>query len=106
MLRIGLASVFIYAALSAFKTPDAWISYIPEFTSKFVSPKFALDAMSVAQLVLAAVLISGKYLKYAALVSVIFLTSILVLSLDELLITFRDIGLIFMAIALIFLDKD
>lgn len=106
MLRIGLAGVFIYAALSAFKTPEAWLSYIPPFTAKFMSLKTALDIMSVFQLVLAVVLLSGKYLKYTAAISAILLAGILALSLNELLITFRDIGLVFMAIALIFLDKN
>ncbi len=105
LLRIGLAAVFVYAAVSAFLTPNAWLSYIPDFTTKYVSAKVSLDVMSVFQLVLAAVLISGKYLKYAAALSVLILTGILLFSLNELLITFRDIGLIFMAAALIFLDK-
>lgn len=106
LVRVGLAAVFIYAGLDAFKEPNAWISYIPEFSNKFIEPKTALDIISVIQLVLAVVLVTGRYVKYCALVSIGFLAGLLIFNLDTFLITFRDIGLITAAAALIFLDKD
>jgi uncharacterized membrane protein YphA (DoxX/SURF4 family) len=105
MLRIGLAGVFIYAAVSAFKTPAAWISYIPSFGTKFVSAKVSLDMVSVIQLLVAGLLLVGKYIKYAAIVSILLLAGIVIFNFNTLLITFRDVGLIFMALALLFLDK-
>ncbi|GAC1391409.1 MAG: hypothetical protein NVSMB46_03860 [Candidatus Saccharimonadales bacterium] len=103
MLRIGLAVIFIYASISAFKIPNAWISYIPDFTTHLIPAKVSLDIISVVQLILAVVLLSGRWLKYAAIVSMMLLIGITVFNLNTLLITFRDIGLFFAAVALYFL---
>lgn len=105
LIRVGLAAVFIYAGLDAFKEPAAWISYIPEFSNKFIAAKTALDIISVIQLVLAVALVTGRYVKYCAVVAIAFLAGLLVFNLDTFLITFRDIGLITAAAALIFLDE-
>jgi uncharacterized membrane protein YphA (DoxX/SURF4 family) len=104
LLRIGLAAVFLYAAISSFTQPDAWVSYVPSLATKVVSAKTALDGIAVLQIALSLLLLSGKYLKYAAIVSAALLGGIVVANLGTLLITFRDVGLFFMALALVFLD--
>ncbi len=104
IIRVGLAAVFAYAAIDAFREPDAWVSFIPAFTTKFVAAKTALDMLSVAQLVLVAWLLWGKYVKLAALVAIGFLAGLVVFNFSTFLITFRDIGLIAAAAALIFLE--
>ena len=103
LIRIGLAGVFTYAAISAFRTPTAWISYIPAFTTKLVSAKLSLDIISVFQLLLAIALLTGKYLKYTALIAALLLGGIMVTNLNTLLITFRDFGLVLAALALLYL---
>lgn len=105
IIRIGLAIVFAYAAINAFQEPAAWIGFIPGFSSQFIDPKVALDLISVTQLGLAIWLITGKYVKYSAAISVALLGGIMIFNPDTFLITFRDIGLIAAAVALIFL-KD
>lgn len=105
LIRVGLASVFAYAAIDAFREPNAWISFVPEFTTKFVKAKVSLDAISVVQLVLAAWLLWGKYIKYAVALAVALLGGILIFNGSTFLVTFRDIGLITASIALIFLQK-
>ncbi len=104
ILRIGLAAVFVYAALDAFKEPNAWISYVPAFSTKFIAAKISLDLISLSQLALALWLLTGRYLKYAAAISAVLLAGIVIFNLNTLLITFRDFGLVAAAIALIFLD--
>ncbi len=106
LLRIGLAIVFAYAAISAFRQPEAWLSFVPTFTTKFIAAKVSLDVISIIQLVLALVLLSGKYLKYATSIAIVFLAGIIVFNLNSLVITFRDFGLIFMALALFILDTE
>lgn len=105
IIRISLAIVFGYAAIGAFVQPIAWIGYIPDFVASFIDPKLALDGLSVVQLLLAIWLISGKYIKFSAGVSIAFLTGILFTSPGAILITFRDIGLIGAAVGLIYLDE-
>ena len=105
LLRIGLASVFLYAAVSALRQPDAWVSFVPAFTTRFVAATSSLLAISIAQIALAAWLLSGKLVRYAALVSAALLGGIIIFNLGTLLITFRDIGLVFAALALAALDQ-
>lgn len=100
MLRIGLAVVFLYAAISSIRNPDQWIMYVPSFTTRFMAAKTTLDAISVFQIVLAIVLLSGKFLRYAATLAAILFAVIIIFNLSSLLVTFRDIGLLFSAVAL------
>jgi uncharacterized membrane protein YphA (DoxX/SURF4 family) len=104
LIRVGLAAVFLYAGVDAFKHPQAWISYIPAFSTHFLDAKTSLDIISVIQILLAGLLISGQLLKLSALVAISFFAGLLVFNLDTFLITFRDIGLIGAAAALLFLD--
>ena len=106
LIRIGLAIVFAYAAIDAFREPGAWISFIPAVMTKFVDAKLALDVISVVQLVLAAVLVWGRYIKQAALVAIALLGGIMVTNIATFLVTFRDIGLVTAAAALLFLDDS
>jgi uncharacterized membrane protein YphA (DoxX/SURF4 family) len=113
IIRIGLAAVFIYAAIDALREPDAWISYIPSFIPHYepsffqITPaKITLDIVSVFQLVLAALLLIGRYVKYAAAISAALLAGIVVFNFSTFLITFRDVGLVAAAVALVFLDKQ
>ncbi len=105
IIRCGLAAIFTYAAIEAFRNPVAWISFVPSFSTKFISAKTALDFLSVFQLVLAAWLITGRYLKFSAVIAAGMLLSIVAFNYGSLFITFRDIGLAAAAISLIFLEK-
>jgi uncharacterized membrane protein YphA (DoxX/SURF4 family) len=105
VIRVGLATVFVYAAIDAFREPDAWISYIPSFGNKFIAAKTALDTISVFQIVLAAWLLTGRYLKYSAAITAALLIGIMVFNPHTFLITFRDIGLVAATVALVFLDE-
>ena len=60
---------------------------------------------AVYELVLATWLLTGKYVKYAAALSALTLAGIVVTNPSQLLTTFRDIGLAFMAIALFFNEQ-
>ncbi|MDL2341937.1 MAG: hypothetical protein QFB87_02585 [Patescibacteria group bacterium] len=104
LIRIGLAVVFVYAAIDAFIEPAAWISYVPMFSNHFIDAKLALDLLSVFQIFLAIWLISGKFLKLSAIIAAAMLGGIMLFNIPTLLITFRDIGLVFAAVALLFLD--
>lgn len=102
LLRIGLALVFLYASISSFITPNDWIGYLPQFARDYISADILLKVFAVYEFVLALWLISGKYTKYAALFSAVTLLGITLLNLSLFAITFRDVGLVFAAIALYF----
>jgi hypothetical protein len=104
LLRLGLAFVFGYAAISALRTPDAWISFIPEFSTKYIPAKTSLVIISIMQLGLAAWLLWGHYIKYVAVICGLFLSGIVLSDPGTFLITFRDVPLVFACAALYFLD--
>jgi hypothetical protein len=103
MLQIGLAAVFLYAAVSSLQKPDEWTAYLPNFLTNSISPVTLVKGLAVYELVLAAWLLSGKYLKLAGLFCAMTLGGILVVNPHQLLVTFRDIGLLFMSLALVLL---
>lgn len=106
LLRIGLAFVFLYAAISGFQDPAAWVGYLPNFMTKFLAPTTLLHFFELYEFALALWLLSGWYLRYAALLTALTLGGIVVTNPGQLLITFRDVGLLFMALALALTSKS
>jgi uncharacterized membrane protein YphA (DoxX/SURF4 family) len=100
ILRIALAFVFLYAAISSFLSPSDWIGYMPKFMRGIVPDDVLLGGFSVFEIGLSVWLLSGLYAKYAALLSTAMLVGIVALNPLLLPITFRDVGLFFAALAL------
>jgi uncharacterized membrane protein YphA (DoxX/SURF4 family) len=105
LLRIGLAIVFLYAAVSSLQHPVEWIGFLPKFLTKAVDGTILIKFFAVYELVLATWLLSGKFLRYCALLCTPTLGGIVVMNPSQLITTFRDIGLTFMALALVFVEK-
>lgn len=105
-LRLGLAIIFGYAAISSFANPQDWIGYLPSILTDHVSGNTLLRIFSVYELLLAAWLLSGVYVRLAALLAAGTLAGIVVSNFELFAITFRDIALIFAAFALVFTAKD
>jgi len=99
-LRVGLATVFLYAAVSSFLAPNDWLGYLPGFLRAIIPATVLLSIFSVVEIILAAWLLTGVYVRFAALVCVAMLLGIVVSNFSLLAISFRDIGLIFAALAL------
>ncbi len=104
-LRIGLAFVFIYAAFSGFSDPQAWVGFIPSFVGNSITRGYFLFVSETINLILGLWLLSGKKTFYAAVFSSILLAGIILTNLGALIITFRDVGLFFAALALATLSK-
>jgi|SRR6185312_10003846 len=104
LLRSGLALVFLYAAASSLKTPLEWVGYLPPFLLRSFDGANLVRIFAVYELLLALWLISGIYLKAAAIVCCATLASIVALNPHDLTVTFRDIGLAFAALALVFIE--
>lgn len=106
LLRLGLATIFLYAAVSSFLVPEEWVGYFPQFLRDIVSPDILLPVFSVYELLLAVWLLSSLYVQYAALLSAATLAGIVVSNFQLFAITFRDLALIFTSIALFFADRN
>ncbi|HWZ66093.1 MAG TPA: DoxX family membrane protein [Patescibacteria group bacterium] len=102
-LRVGLSVVFAYAAIDSLIHPSDWIGYLPHLPINIIDSDKLLKAVSVYQLVLVLWLLSGKLTRYAALLSALTLAGIIFSNLSLLAISFRDVGLLFAALALAFL---
>lgn len=101
-LRLGLAFVFMYAGIESLAHPDNWIGYLPHVLTNVIHASLLLRLLSIYQLGLAAWLLSGTYIRVAAGLSLLTLAGITFANLSLFDITFRDVGLTFMAAALLF----
>lgn len=106
LLRAALAFVFLYAAISSFISPNDWIGYMPRFMRGIVPDQLLLAGFSLVEIGLSFWLLSGLYVKYAALLAAAMMIGIVVLNPLLLPITFRDIGLFIAALALFFEESE
>lgn len=106
ILRIGLAFVFGYAAISALIIPEAWIGFYPQFIRNIVPDQILLYSHSFGEIFLAVWLLSGKKTFYAAVLSAVWILGIILGTLNVFLITFRDVAILFSAGALAVLTKS
>src|SRR5581483_8336957 len=104
LLRVGLALVFLYAAISSLRQPLEWAGFLPHFLTQSLSGTTLIRLFAVYELVLVAWLLSGKFTKYCALLCSATLLGIVVTNPSQLITTFRDVGLAFMSLALYFTE--
>jgi hypothetical protein len=105
LLRVGLALVFLYAGISSLQHPLDWVGFLPAFMTSAIAATTLIKFFAVYELCLALWLISGKQLKYSALLCALTLSGIVLTNPSQLITTFRDVGLAFMALALFFAEK-
>jgi hypothetical protein len=105
LLRIGLAFVFLYAATASLQHPLVWAIYLPAFLTKAIAATTLIKIVAIYELALVVWLLSGKYVRYCALLCALTLAGIVLTNPSQLITTFRDVGLVFMALALFFVEK-
>lgn len=106
ILSLGLAFVFLYAGVASLMNPQLWVSYLPHFMGNFIALDVAIKLIAVYEIVLGLLLVSGKFRKIAAALSALTLAGIVASSLNQFVITFRDVGLLMMAVALFFTSSE
>lgn len=100
LLRAALAVVFIYAAVGSLLHPDIWLGYLPAFLQRMSNAHGLLKVFAVYEIVLALWILSGRWLRSAALLAAATLAGIVLAQPGDLIISFRDIGLALAALAL------
>ena len=100
ILRAGLAIVFLYAAVSAYLEPDAWIGFIPDFVKTIIDAKTFLVLHEIGNLILGLWILSNKGTFYASIIAGLAMFGIVVFNFGAMDILFRDIAIMFSAIAL------
>jgi uncharacterized membrane protein YphA (DoxX/SURF4 family) len=104
LLRLGLAIIFLYAGVSSLQHPLDWVGYLPNILTKSIAPLTLIKIFAVYELLLALWLATGWRLRYAAILCTATLATIMLTNTGQLITTFRDIGLAFAALALVFLE--
>ncbi len=98
VMRFGLAIVFGWFGIDKFLNVANWYGWIPGWLPA-MPQDMLLYALGAIEVVLALMLIGGRFVRLAGLLCAIFLLAI-VLSFGINEITIRDIGLIALALAL------
>lgn len=106
LLRAGLALMFLYAAISGFVNPEDWVGYLPHLITDNYDGLKVMPLFSVYELILATWLLSGLYVRYAALLVAATLAGIVLSNISLFAITFRDLSLMFAALALAAMPQE
>ena len=106
LLRVGLASVFLYAAVAAFLDPAAWIGFLPSWIRSVMPMGTVLFLFSSYEVLLALWLLSNKKVIYAAGLSALTLLAIIAQNILALDLVFRDVAILFAALALGVLSRE
>ena len=100
LLRISIASVFLYAAISSLITPDNWIGFFPKLLRDTFPTRPLLLFFSAYEIGLSLWILSGWKNFYAAILSALTLLGIIGSNLNQLDIVFRDFAIFFSSLAL------
>ncbi len=101
LLRVGLAFSFFYAAIASLIDPLSWVGYFPQFVRHMVpSQMLLMGGFSFVQLVVGGWILSGKNIFIPSVIAVALLLGIILFNISQMPILFRDISILFMALAL------
>jgi len=100
LLRLSIASVFLYAAIASIIEPQNWIGFLPQILRNLFPPTPLLLAFSIYELLLGIWILLPWQTFYAAVLSVATLLGIVVTNIGVIDIVFRDFAIICAAVAL------
>ena len=106
LLRLGIASVFLYAAIAATLEPFNWIGYLPQSLRNIFPAEILLRLFSAYQVVISLWLLWGKKIFWASLISIITFIAIIAVNIGSLDIVFRDIAILFAALSLAVISRN
>ena len=102
-LRISLAVVFLYAGIGSLLNPLSWLGFIPVWLRNIIPPNIFLPIHAVLDIIIGLWLITGRKQFYASLIASLTLFSIVIFNIGVLDVIFRDIAILFSAVALMIL---
>lgn len=104
-LRIGLAFTLIYAGISIFVNPESWTGFIPQFIRDISgNGNSSLFAHAVFDMILGIWLLFNWRVFWPAALTALNIFFITIFNLGAIEIVFRDVGLLFAALALLILN--
>jgi uncharacterized membrane protein YphA (DoxX/SURF4 family) len=100
LLRVGLAFVFAYAAVTSIVDPAAAATYFPRQLPADLVVDVLLPAFAAYELALALALLSGRHTYAAAVIAALTLGGIMVVNADAFGVLFRNVAIACAALAL------
>lgn len=106
ILRLGLASVFLWFGFSQLFDGLNWVSWVPEWAVNFLNlpPAMIVLGNGLLEVVLGSLLALGLWVRITAIILAIHLATIII-EVGLTAIGVRDFGLMMATIALAFLGK-
>lgn len=104
-LRLGIGTVFLYAALSAVLQPSLWVGFFPTWFATFFNERVLLFLFALYQITLSFWLFSSWKTDKAAVVAALTLLLIIIVNISLLDIVFRDLAIFFSSLALVQLSN-
>lgn len=105
LIRIGLAFVFLYAALYMTISPEKYIDYFPKFMRDLVPGYTLLHVFATFEVILSFFLIIGKFNFITAIISFITMFALTAVNLDRFPVLFRNVSIILSALALVITSR-
>lgn len=105
-LRVGLAFVFAYASYEICINPANFLKYTPSFIFNFIPENLFLYSFGVAEIALAAWLLTGWKPEYASVISVMLMVGIIAFNPEYFQILFRNVAIGFGGLALLMLESS
>lgn len=105
LLRIGIAIAFLYASIAAFLDSFSWIGFLPPWIDTIVPRGVVLSIFSTYEILLSLWLLSGRAVVRSSALSAATLCGIILFNIQSFDIVFRDVPILFSALALVALAK-
>lgn len=109
LLRVGIAFSFLYAAVQSFRDPASWIGFFPVFAQNLAEQTIGLENMlilfSITEIIVAIWVLSGWRGFQSGLLASAMLAGIVVFNAGILDVLFRDVSIVFAALAYAFLSR-
>lgn len=106
LLRVAVAFAFVYAAISGFLNPTAWVGYFPPFLQQLGPVHWVMASWGIMELLLAAAILFLRDVYYPALIAAALLIGVVVFNWGAMDIVFRDIPIALASVALALLSRE
>ena len=105
ILSIGIAATYFYAGISAFRHPEAWMGFLPQFLRDNPLSTGILQGFAAFEMALAVWLISGIRTVLASVASIILIAAMIVVNPGGVTATFQYISIAFSSLTLAVLAR-
>lgn len=100
-IRLGMAFVFTFAAVSMSLSPESYANYLPTFTRGILPAAVMLHIFGAFEVLLSLWLLSGKWLLVSSGLATLTIFSLTIVNLDSFPVLFRNVSIFFSGLALV-----